>query len=356
MAFWTDAQLQALVERATAGAKLQTIADELGRSLNSVSLKWRRLKHENRPPQPEVSAALPEFARAAGAVPLPSKPQVISKWVDELTITEKWQRAEDENARHVAKAGERDKFSVDFPEDRPIGISFVSDQHIAVGIPVDLARMRADAEYIRDTPGMYALMLGDFVDNHIKHLAAIISGRSTPDDQWQLAEYYLGIIAEKILVACSGNHCAFTVQRAGVDMLGWLMEKQKLCYSPSAFNIEVTVCGQPYTIVGRHQSRFNSSFNKTHAVQQMWRMGEHDFDIGAVGHHHEHAMECDFKRGLLRWYVRPGSYQILSAYSRQYGFNSSVPTCPTMILYPRRREIVGFADLRVAGQFLRSLR
>jgi predicted MPP superfamily phosphohydrolase len=63
---------------------------------------------------------------------------------------------------------------------KPVAISFISDQHIAPGSPVDMKRMREDAEIVASTRGMFAILGGDGVDNPIKHRHAIINATSTP--------------------------------------------------------------------------------------------------------------------------------------------------------------------------------
>jgi hypothetical protein len=353
---WAESEFALLRQRKAEGVTLARIAAELGRTIEATKRQSRYINTERseQPASPEIKAAVAEFAKSAGAIPNPPKPQVLSAWCDEETIGETWKRQEEANARHIEKAKTRSIFSVDFPKDEPIAIAFISDQHIAPGTPVDMGRMRADAEYVRDTPNLFALLGGDGVDNHILIRSAMMAARSQPGDQYALFEYYLGIFAEKILALCSGNHDAWTDQVAGIDMVQWIAQRHKLCYSPSAFSIQVKVGGQPYKIVMRHQYRYNSSFNMTHAVKQLLRMGEDEFDIGCIGHHHEPADENGIYRGLHRWFCRPGSYQISSSYTRQYGWNSTYPTSPTIVLYPGKREMCGFMDMRKAGRFLRS--
>lgn len=358
---WTDTETQQLRDLTERGVGYVEIAGRLGRSSQSVAKRLQRMKEDAAAAAASVCTApsVPQaefeaMAKSAGAVRQPQSPNVTSRWIDDEPIQEIWERAEVTNARHIDKARERDQFAVDFPADEPIAIAFISDQHISPGTPVDMARMRADAEYVRDTRNLYALLMGDGIDNHIKHRSAMISMRSSPSDQYKLFEYYLSIFAPKVLAICSGNHDMWTKNFAGVDVLDYIADRQRICYSPHAYTIRVTVGGHPYTICGRHQYRFNSSMNQTHAVKQLWRFGEVDFDIAGVGHHHEHAVESGIMRGIERWFCRPGSYQISSDYSRQYGYNSTYPTCPTFVLGANRRDITGFSDMRKAGEFLRG--
>jgi len=267
----------------------------------------------------------------------------------------RWKAAELDNAEAIKRALFMAHFSVELP-DKPCAISCVSDQHISLGNTVDLARMREDAELIAEHDGCFAILGGDATDNHVKHRAAVLAARSQPSDQFELFEWYLSIFAHRVLVAISGNHDLWTNQVAGVDVLSMLLAKQKVCYAPDEALLDLTVGQQPYKIGIRHQYRMNSSFNETHVVKQWFRNGECSWDIGCIGHHHVSAIEPFWGHGVERWACRPGSYQITSAYSRQFGFNKTRPMCPTFVLYPDRREIVGFHDLRPALRFLKAER
>lgn len=265
-----------------------------------------------------------------------------------------WRAAEVDSAKRIAYAKERSRFRVGF-DDGPIAVAFISDQHISPGNTVDFARMRADAELIRDTPNLYCCLGGDGVDNHILIRSAMMAARSQPHDQYQLYNYYLGILAEKVMAVISGNHDAWTDSVAGIDMVSNLAQANRLCYSPAEARIDCTVGGQLYKIAMRHQYRFNSSFNMLHAVKQWYRMGEEAFDVGVICHHHEPEVGTFESHGMTRWAARPGAYQISSSYTRQYGWNSTYPTCPTFVLMAGQREVVPFQDMRRAADYLTKL-
>lgn len=382
MAFWTDSEIATLKSCLNCDMSIDDIADRLGRNSDSVRAKANRLESDKAPPnltevlsknlsenlpkhfeakpRPEAVSSgfmdeIAEMANAAGIARQPQAPRVECGWKGDEDVADLWARSEIRNARKIEQVKLSEKFTVDFPEDQPIALAFVSDQHINAGGAVDLARMRADAEYIRDTPNLYAVLMGDGVDNHLKIRAPMLNSTSPPSEQWSMFNFYLNIFSDKILAMCSGNHCAWSVEMAGIDMVKWLADKNKICYSPSAFRIEVGVGGHKYRVAARHQYRMNSTLNQTHAVKQWQRLGEEEFDVGAVGHHHEPASETLFYRGQDSWVCRPGSYQISTSYTRQYGYCSAYPTCPTVILWPRKREICGFSDMRKAGLMLRSL-
>lgn len=304
---------------------------------------------EFQPKSPEMmypvpKSAVAEMRRAAEA----------SDEFDE-PIESVWRREEARGAKAIGRAKEVAQFKFN-PPGKHCMIAFVSDMHIAPGTPVDFRKMRADAELIRDTPGLYCVLAGDQVDNHIKHRAAILSARSQPEDQYKLFEYYLSIIGSKCLVVTSGNHDDWTNNFAGVDVLGRIVRDRRVHYSPDEAWIDLEVGGQKYVIAVRHQYRFGSQFNQTHTVKQWLRLGPREFDVGVIGHHHEAAIEQTIYRDKFRWVARPGSYQITSAYSRQLGFNHAIPTCPTFLFHGDEHDITGWKSVEAMARSLKALK
>ena len=363
---WTPEEEQLLADMIAQGKDLTDISQRLSRSTDSIRGKKKRRSPSKAPPSKDVdhhgspydfeNTALKHqikdledkintFKSPSGKSPS----GVVSEWVDDWDGAAEWSLAEKRAKKDIEKADKRGRFSVDFP-DGPIAIACISDQHIAPGTPCDFERMREDAELIRETPGFYAVLVGDGVDNHIKHRSAMISASSKPDEQWRLFDHYLQVFGDKILCLISGNHDAWTAEIGGVDYLSKIAAERKLCYAPAEARMTVNVGGQPYSLLIRHQvGRFNSSLNQTHVVKRFWEMNAEPFDIGVIGHHHEAAMEMFIKHGKKRFAARPGSYQITSPYAHQYGFPSSIPTCPTFLMFPGERRIVGFDDVRDAA-------
>jgi len=265
-----------------------------------------------------------------------------------------WKNAEDLSERNRKRRALESEASV-FLGDGPVGVSFISDQHIEEDGLSDLKTMRMDAELIRDTPGLYALLGGDGVNNHIKHRGAILASKSRPDNEWLMYDHYLNILNEKLLGVTSGNHDLWTLEFGGVDMVKRLAESKRLFYAPHQMYIDVRVGKQVYKIAMRHQYRYNSSFNQIHAVHRWYDMGEVPFDIGVICHHHEACIGQFSRHGRQVWGARPGSYQLTSNYSEVYGYNRSVPTCPTFILHGDEHRIVGYEDVRTGSAMLGAL-
>ena len=362
---WTPARDEALVRLRNAGRQWVDIARELGTTDSTA--RRRYLKLQEQPPQQAVEsmqassldARLSRLERENAALRAKLEPRRLPVEQDHEAeigdIGEYWRRCEEKAKADIARAHTKGQFRVTL-EANVIGLSFISDQHIGPGTPVDFERMRLDAELIATTPGLYAILGGDLCDNHVKHRSAIMAARSQPSDQWRLAEYYLGIFAEKIAVVVSGNHDDWSDEVAGISVLEMVCRAQRVCHAPDEAFIDLACGEQVYKIGMRHQFGMNSRFNQTHAVKQWHRLGEKDFDIGCIGHHHEAAMEHGIYRGQPVVYIRPGSYQITSAYSRRFGYNRSLPTCPTVLLWPDERRMMPFWDVRDAADFLGGLR
>jgi len=286
-----------------------------------------------------------------------TRPEVVPAYIppESSSPEARWKAAEVENADQIQRSLLMSEFSVELPAE-PCAITFISDQHISLGNTVDLARMRQDAVAVAESDGCYAILGGDATDNHIKHRSAVLAARSQPSEQMELFEWYLNIFAHRVLVAISGNHDLWTNQIAGVDVLSSLLKRNRVCYAPDEAFLKIRTGGQSYKVGVRHQYRLNSSFNETHAPKQWFRNGECDWDIGCICHNHLGCVEPFYGHGIERWACRPGSYQITSAYSRQFGWNKTRPTCPTFVIFPDRRKIVGFHQLEDGLTFLKAVR
>jgi hypothetical protein len=139
-------------------------------------------------------------------------------------------------------------------------------------------------------------------------------------------------------------------------MVRRLADDNRIAFAPDEARVNVNLGTQVYKLAMRHQYRYNSQLNLCHTVKRWFSEGEDDFDVGCIGHHHDPAVESFTRYGLKRYACRPGAYQVMSSHSRQYGYNSVRPTCPSFILYPDRREIVGFDDINAAVRTLKTER
>ncbi len=321
----------------------QELADYLGISRNAVRKKLKRM------------GIMVSQVPVGGFSIEPESIDIKDPDLEDEDPAEVWKDFEKRNEKKIAQHKNDGRYIADFPHEI-IGITFISDQHIAGNSIVALKRMREDSELIANTAGLHACLGGDSIDNHIKHRAAILHARTTPGEQYELFDYYLSLFADSILGVITGNHDDWSAQIAGVDVIAGLCKKYGIKCSSDEARITANVGDVEYKIAWRHKYRFNSTINQTHSPKQWFRFGPEPFDIGVVCHHHETAIEATVMHGEQVWVCRPGSYQINSAYGRQGGYNDSMPACPTFLLFPDDRRIIGFADVRDAVPTLKMLR
>lgn len=333
-AFWRERKLELWRwgQKVKAGdASWGDAAAHFGKSYAACAQKYRELESD------------PTFQRPA-IITAPDSPPTDPKKL--------WERAKEATAEDAERFSKQRLASATIDDPRPIAIAAISDQHISGGGAVDLHRMEADARLIAKTPGLYALLGGDGVDNHIKHRSGMVSRSGRVKDDWRRFDHYLGFFGDSILGMVSGNHDDWTRDFTDVDQVQALAQKHRIHYAPDELLLSVQVPGQTYAVKIRHQYRFNSQFNLLHVVKRLWEMGQDPFDIGIVCHHHEVGLELFTKQGRDVWGARPGAYILGSSYTRRFGYNIARPACPTFVLWPHERRIVGFKDVRDGADYL----
>lgn len=365
---WSDAEVARIFELRENHYTAAEIAEQIGRTKSAVDCKFRELKRSKRSPARSSSEQKPpavEFQNSNLQAEADSLRQELEKLrtsnsaagVESLVppelerdVAAEWRKAEQDSAARIERNRASSRFKIKIDDD-VTAIAFLSDAHIAPGSLCDFARLRADAELIRKTEGLRVILAGDLVDNHVKHRSAMVRTRSAPTDEYRLVDYLLNLIgAENILLCISGNHDAFTMQLAGVDMLQKIAEQNRVCYAPAEARLTLEMPGQEYKIAVRHQYRYQSAFNQSHAVKRWWDMGTEGFDVGCIAHNHECSVSSFERHGVTCWACRPGAYQVATGYSTQYGYNPAKPTAPTFFLFGGNhgRKIIGFHCLNDA--------
>jgi len=347
---WSNDEIKQLKQLKQEGYTNPQISEILDRSKASVRNKVNALlADDNLSPE---KLPVDKFQKASEQEKC-KRVEVTSEYEDTWNDADEWKYAADRNREQIQKVRTRSRFNANFGN-HPVGISFISDQHITKKGAVDMHQMLEDAQLIARTPNLYCCLGGDGVNNHIKHLSAMISDESNPADEYRLFDYYLNILQDSIMVLITGNHSWWTQERAGVDMIGWTCCHRKIQYGKHEAFLKVNVGGQDYRLAWKHKPKNASMYNDTHGVKQWLRFFESDdlFDIGCMCHHHVPAMEHGRHHGKDRVYIRPGSYQITTDYSQINAYPSTVPKCPTVVLYPGTRKMVPFLDVKDAARFL----
>jgi hypothetical protein len=286
-------------------------------------------------------------------------------------IEDLWDRA----AERCTRAVERGKYEglalVQIVTDKPVAISISSDWHISTSGATDLPALRTYAEAIQQTPGAYAVAVGDLHDNPIKWTKAM----TEIPDELRLVDLIFGIFGNKLLGTTDGNHESWTRMFAGVDNIRSLAERQRIHYAPDEL-VYVVELLKPndgplgmvkpggevtakYVIATRHKFRRASQLNLTHGCWRwleervgQWPLGDDGMlvpDVVAIGDSHVAAVEDRAYENKTIWAARMGPWQTSGAFARAKGFVTYRTTAPTFLLYPgHSKPIDGYSDYRRA--------
>lgn len=283
-------------------------SDEVGRLRRATEPRWEG------PLGPNANkAAGPPAPIIIGAGP---RERMTAAQRDEL-----WARAIRESEAHMERARQKRNQSITFPAE-PFAFAMLGDTHVG-GAGVDYASLKADAELIRDTPGMYALFGGDATNNWIvgKLQALQRNEIMSHSSSWALFLDWIDTIGDSLAAVIVGNHNVWTAKVAGYDPLAKHLEHAAVLYDEDEI-VFTLACGeleQRWKV--RHKWRGSSIFNVTHGIEVGWERGDDDYDVGVGFHTHNGTLAREFVRhGRWRMAVQLGTYKLEDAYGREQGF------------------------------------
>ena len=238
----------------------------------------------------------------------------------------------------------------------PIAFVWAADLHFGDS-GVDYERAFAEAELIRDTPGMFLGLGGDFVNNFIigKLQAVRMGARMSIPDEWALVRRYLRIVAPKLLLSVSGNHDNWTALLTGVDYFADVQDRltSKVIYDADDVLFTVKVGDWSIPCRARHKWRGKSIYNVTHAIERAAKWDQ-DFLIGFGAHTHTGGYTRDMGVGGADGIaVQAGSYKRLDGFARRLGFaKPNHSTAVAVVINDEHRSLTGFNDLATCADFM----
>ena len=247
----------------------------------------------------------------------------------------------------------------------PFAVVGLPDHHLN-NLGTNLARALADAEFIAQHPALFAVGIGDWLDNFIvgrleRERRKDIMSHS---DAWRLLEYYVTLLAPKLVAAISGNHMDWSTEAGGVDVTKKLFEGFGLgaIYDTDEVRVRLTTPdGAQFTHLARHKYKGMSRFNPMHSIAvhilERWE-GE---DVIWGGHIHQ-AGHVTYEK---RWMgeskavhgVQLGAYKTIDGYARREHFRPQQPfLTPLTIHDPANGRTIFFDDMYEGVKHLDLLR
>lgn len=242
--------------------------------------------------------------------------------------------------------------TIDVEDDKPIGICFSGDWHIG-GLYTDHEQLLRDSELIRDTDGLYNILMGDYCDNYItrSHAGGSFEQVVTADKQRELCEFFFASYYKRgNLAVLKGNHDNWEYKETGEDFVKYLARRIESPYLWYGGRITLRVGNATYRIQAHHSYKYNSSLNTTNSQRNLFNATH--ADIVALGHVHTNETHAKSVGGIDTVWMRTGSYKITDDYSQWLAGLKSDPRVPMCVLFPDRKKIVDFRDFRDGIEFL----
>lgn len=254
-------------------------------------------------------------------------------------------------------------FPVKLKDNKPIGILFVGDVHIDDN-GCNWPALREHARISRETPGLYAVNIGDSANDWGGRLIKKYADQDTSvHTARRLVEWLLLESGFSWLVWLHGNHqhmgdsSALHQQmnkRHGtqrVPMLDW--EARFVIQFPN---------GEEFRINAAHDFPGNSMWNPVHGVVKAAKFGN-DVDVLVCGHKHNYAVSQweQPEQGNSPLMMRVRGYKHLDDYARRIGKYEQEGGQSILVIFDptaetRAGRIQAFVDVAKGAEFLTFLR
>lgn len=257
-------------------------------------------------------------------------------------------------ATHLAAREARRWFEIKVKSNKPIGVCMVGDPHLDSN-GCNWPLLRSHIKILEDTPGMYAVGIGDLTDNWVGRLVRLYADQEmSKKAAWKLAKYFIKDSKVRWLCHLLGNHDLwndgpYLIKANAQPMVpveSW-QSRFQLTF-PNGKNVRIHAS---------HDFPGKSIWNAMHGPQKAALLQE-QADIYACGHKHEWACNEgeNAARGFVYWLVRSRGYKFIDDYADQLGygpqrFGASV----TAVIDPSSegpRRIRCFPELEEAAEFL----
>lgn len=280
-------------------------------------------------------------------------------------IEEVVQMAIEHSKRKIEHHKAQSLVEVNIDIEGPFAVVGLPDPHLD-NPGTNLARAMEHAHAIRDTEGVYALCVGDILDN-FQAIRPLQHARNehivTVSESFRLQEYWLTQLAPKLVGVSSGNHDDW-LTRAGFDPLSYVLGTlgRLGIYGRSQVRLNLKPRhGHSFVHLVRHTFPGSSVYNSGHGILkwalQQWQ-GE---DVMWGGHIHSAAIQQIDKPSLgidkTVTLMQLGTYKTVDEYCIDRGFRVNMPHDAALVVHdPETGETTPFANIERGIDYLTWLR
>ncbi|MBI5357206.1 hypothetical protein HZB78_06380 [Candidatus Collierbacteria bacterium] len=216
---------------------------------------------------------------------------------------------------------------------------------------------------IKDTEGVYAVMVGDEKDNFVlpKFRSGLFEGVLNPQQQADMVKGILGGLEEKdkILARVSGNHDEWTWTESGVELSNFWHNEMKSPLLRNGGFVHLKLNEVDYTLYLHHgKSLFNSNFNPNHASKRAFEF-QGPYDAMFSGHTHvaeaAHSWRWadEFKKDYVQ--VRTGTYKTKDPYARAKQLGEGQPPGACILMSTEDKRMMPFLKLEDGIEALKAI-
>lgn len=262
-------------------------------------------------------------------------------------------RLEREQERREAARSAAEWMRFEVAGEAPFCLAFVGDPHVDV---CDIRRLRGHLDLIEQTPRMWAVGLGDWVNGWAGRLRSQYAMQSVTEAQaYRLAQWLLGKPIWWLLLL--GNHDGQRWHGHG-SPLRWMETAAAVPAVDWQAKFTVGCGGREWRVWAAHDFPGNSQFNAGHGAKKraLWTGAVADLFI--AGDHHTFTLAQDQHEhtGKVYWTARARGYKPLDDYAREKGHGEqNIGHSIGAVFDPRDGTLTCFADLQKAAEYLAFL-
>lgn len=245
-------------------------------------------------------------------------------------------------------------------DDMPIGVALMGDVHIddpGCNIPL----LRRDVKIIAETPGVYAINVGDYTNNWVGRLTRLFGNQEmSQSSARRLTEWFLLESGMKWLAVVLGNHDEWN--EGGEIIRRMCANRVEISVHEWQAKIELVFPnGATCRINTAHDFKGRSIYTPLHGLKREAIWFQDGTHLAVAGHIHFGGIEqCEIPGGHNPWLVRVRGYKEMDPHAIVNGFHEGKRFASAMAVIdplaaPEERVMV-FGSLAQGAAVLKTLR
>lgn len=281
----------------------------------------------------QLESALAAALATDGLVESPNQPGIYSdKKVGEVDLDEHLDLLRRGQALKKKASWSQHESTIMIPTDKPIGVIGISDLHIG-SWSMDPDKLERITEEIIKYD-LHVILLGDLAHLAVKlrSVEEIADNFLPPDMQIEMVMAWFNKIADRVLVACWGNHESRLESQSGSNHLYELL-KRKTIWSNGIAHADICVGDVIYKFGLSHHFRARSKYNHVWGPQDYILHTAPDRHIAWAGDSHVPGAAPFLHGGQMKVAANCGSIQS-SGYAKRYFSLYTADAYPVIELDP----------------------